>query len=378
MKTKLCIVLSDVDTSHLIETMGRSLDVNKYEVSFVFLGRNVPSLFHKLQPEGYSVHFIECRSKKDFLKALLKMRRVLRQIKPDIVHTHLVNASLIGLTAARLNGIKKRIHTRHHSVETHYDYPHGVYYDKLINSLSTHIVAISDVVFRVLTQRERVDPAKVSVVRHGFDLDRFKADESLIGEVREKHALTDRYPVIGVISRHIHWKGVQYVIPAFKELTRKYPKAKLVLANASGPYEQEIRSLLESLDESQYVLIKFEKRIFELYQTFDVFVHVPVGLEYEAFGQVYVEALTVGVPSVFTLSGIANDFINDRHNALVVPHQDSKAIVTAIDLLLTDAELTNTLISNGKASVQELFTQEQMAAALDRLYSDDGPNTATN
>jgi glycosyltransferase involved in cell wall biosynthesis len=372
MKTKLCIVLSDVDSSHLIESMGRSLDSEKYEVSFVFLGRKTPSLFHDLAGDGYRVRFIKCGGKKELPLAVVRMGRIIDEIKPDIVHTHLMNASIAGLLAARLKGVRRRVHTRHHSVETHNDYPHAVYYDKFINRLSTHIVAISDVVFDVLTRMEKVDPKKVSVVRHGFNLDRFRADDSVVGELRDKYGLAGRHPVVGVISRHIHWKGVQYVVPAFAELAKKYPKAKLVLANASGPYGQEIRRLLGALDESQYALIEFEKRIFELYKTFDVFVHVPVGREYEAFGQVYVEALAMGVPSVFTLSGIANDFVKDGENALVVPYRDSGAVCEAIESYLNDANLRRKVAEAGKASVVELFQESRMAGELDEVYSRDG------
>jgi glycosyltransferase involved in cell wall biosynthesis len=348
MKTRLCIVVSDVDTSHLIETMGRTLDPGKYEVTFVFMGAEEPSLYRKLSAEGFAARFVRCRGKRDLPAATLGLARLFGELKPDIVHTHLVNASLAGLTAAKLKGVGRRIHTRHHSVETHHDYPHGVYYDRVVNRLSTHIVAISRVVFDVLTKREGVAPEKVTVIRHGFDLERFRADESLVGEVRARYGLEGRYPVIGVISRHIHWKGVQYVVPAFKELSKKYPNAKLVLANALGPHKPEIESLLKELDPSQYVQVEFEKRVFELYKTFDVFVHVPVGREYEAFGQVYVEALAMRVPSVFTLSGVAHDFIEDGRNALVVPYRDAAAITRAIETLLEDEDLRRRLSDSAR------------------------------
>ncbi|MDT5269286.1 MAG: hypothetical protein QOH49_1472 [Acidobacteriota bacterium] len=369
MRTKLCIVVSDVDTSHLIETMGRALDPGKYEVAFIFMGDKEPSLYHKLAAEGFAARFLRCRGKRDLPAATLQLARLFGELKPDIVHTHLVNASLAGLAAAKLKGVACRVHTRHHSVETHHDYPHGVYYDRVINRLSTHIVAISRVVFDVLTKREGVAPEKVTVIRHGFDLERFRADESLVEEMKSRYGLEGRHPVVGVISRHIHWKGVQYVVPAFAELAKKYPNAKLVLANALGPHRQQVEALLAGLDPSQYVLVEFEKRVFELYRTFDVFVHVPVGREYEAFGQVYVEALAMGVPSVFTLSGVANDFIEDGRNALVVPYRDAAAITRAVETLLGDEELRRSVAANGQAVVRELFPESRMAAELDTMYS---------
>jgi glycosyltransferase involved in cell wall biosynthesis len=369
MRTKLCIVVSDVDTSHLIETMGRALDPARYEVTFVFMGDTEPSLYRKLAAEGFAARFVRCRGKRDLPAATLALARLFGELKPDVVHTHLVNASLAGLAAAKLKGVGRRVHTRHHSVETHHDYPHGVYYDRVINRLSTHVVAISRVVFDVLTKMEGVAPGKVTVIHHGFELERFRADESLVGEIKSKYGLEDRYPVVGVISRHIHWKGVQYVVPAFKELSRKYPNAKLVLANALGPHKPEVEKLLGELDPSQYVQVEFEKRVFELYRTFDVFVHVPVGREYEAFGQVYVEALAMRVPSVFTLSGVANDFIEDGRNALVVPYRDASAVTRAVETLLNDEDLRRRLTTNGREAVLELFPESRMAAELDAMYT---------
>lgn len=248
MRTKLCIVVSDVDTSHLIETMGRALDPDRYEVTFVFMGDAEPSLYRRLAAEGFAARFVRCRGKRDLPAATLRLAQLYGELKPDSVHTHLVSASLAGLAAAKLKGIGRRVHTRHHSVETHHDYPHGVYYDRVINRLSTHIVAISQVVFDVLTKREGVAPEKVTVIRHGFDLGRFRADESLVGEVRRRYGLEGRRPVVGVISRHIHWKGVQYVVPAFAELAKRHTGAKLVLANALGPHRPQIEELLGGLD----------------------------------------------------------------------------------------------------------------------------------
>jgi glycosyltransferase involved in cell wall biosynthesis len=362
------VVVSDVDTSHLIESMGRSLDPSKYEVSYVFLGSEIPNLLRRLSADGFATRFIRCAGMRDALGAVKGMMSALGELRPDIVHTHLVKASLVGLTAARLKGVRQRIHTRHHSVETHNDYPHGVYYDRAINRLSTRIVAISNVVFGVLTRMEQVAPEKVSVIMHGFDLDSFRAEAPGVEELKTKYGLHGRYPVVGVIGRHIHWKGIQYVVPAFEELAGKYPAAKLVMANAHGPYRPEIERLLAGLDESQYALVEFERKVFDLYGAFDIFAHAPVGREYEAFGQVYVEALAMGVPSVVTLSGVACDIIEDGRNALVVPYRDSGAIHRALDSLAGDEALRRELSSNGRASVG-VFRESRMAEELDRMYS---------
>lgn len=368
MKKKICYIVSDIDTSHLIDANIRFLDSAKYEITTVFVSEKVPALFETLEADGYAVKYYKCRGKIDLPALTLKLAALFGEIKPDIVHTHLFHATAAGLTAARLKGIRNRIHTRHHSVEAHLYHPHAVYYDKYFNRISTGIVAITDLVAEGLIEREGVLPEKVTVIKHGFDWKYFDDARRSDSDLREKYNLNGAFPVVGVISRHIHWKGVQYIIPAFAKLQEKYPNAKLVLANAIGSYKPEIMKMLAEIEPESYRLIEFERSVFELYKTFDVFVHVPIGKHNEAFGQIYVEALAMGVPSIFTLSGVASAFIKDKFNALVVPFEDSDAIYAALLSVMENDELKKTLIKNGEASARENFHISRMIAGLDRLY----------
>lgn len=368
MKKKICYIVSDIDTSHLIDANIRYLNPEKYEVTAIFLGSFVPKLHETLKAEGYSVKFFECRGKIDIIPLIFKISKVLGEIKPDLIHTHLFYAAIIGLTAAKLKGIKKRINTRHHSVEAHLYHPHAVYYDKYINALSTHIIAITDLVAKVLTEKENVSLDKIMVIHHGFDLKLFDEAYNTATNLKEKYNLNEDYPIIGVISRYIHWKGIQYIIPAFKQILIKYPNAKLVLANAVGSYQSEILKLLQEIPVDRYCIIKFEQEVFDLYKSFDIFVHVPIGKDYEAFGQVYIEPLAMGIPSVFTLSGVANDFIEDKINALVVPFNDSESITKAVFSILNDEKLKQNLIENGINSVKENFSVENMIKNLEVVY----------
>src|SRR6185295_19908794 len=96
--------------------------------------------------------------------------------------------------------------------------------------------------------------------------------------------------------------------------------------------------------EKSFIEIRFENNIFALYKLFDVFVHTPIDEYAEAFGQTYVEALASGVPAIFTLSGIACDFVQHEKNAWVVPYKDSGKIVTAMNALLNDESLKANLV----------------------------------
>jgi glycosyltransferase involved in cell wall biosynthesis len=220
-----------------------------------------------------------------------------------------------------------------------------------------------------LVEKEDVNPSKIELIHHGFPLEKFsKVDSASINNLKIKYKLTEAYPIIGVVARHTKWKGVQYIIPAFEKILARYPKAKLVLANAKGEYHNEIATLLKEIPSENFVQIDFEKDLFSLFKCFDIFIHTPINNHSEAFGQVYVEAMASGIPSVFTLSGIGNEIIEHKKNALVVEYQNSEQIYLALLELIEDKALYASISVNGKETVFKDFNLETMVLKLDTLY----------
>jgi glycosyltransferase involved in cell wall biosynthesis len=369
-KTKVVYVISRIDYALAFDWVDKYLDKSKFDFHFVFINPTKPKLHSDLISRGTQSFFIEFNSKIDYVKVAFKLMKLFFKIKPDVVHVHLIDACLTAMPVAYLMGIKKRIYTRHHSTY-HFDYfPHAVKYDKLINVLSTNIIAISKNVENVLINKEHVNPSKVQIIHHGFELTKFvDANESNISLLKSKYNPANKSPVIGVISRFTEWKGVQYIIPAFQKIKNDFPDALLVLANAQGDMEAEIFRQLNEISKDGFVTIKFEKDLYSLYKLFDVFVHTPIDDKSEAFGQTYVEALAAGVPSVFTMSGIAVEFIEDKKNALVVDFKNSDAIYNAIYLILSDNDLKGRLIENGRNSVSAMFDVKKMIGLLEDLYA---------
>jgi len=362
-------IVSNINKSLAFEWITNYLNKDLFNLNFIILNSQESELERFLIKNKIKVFRISYFGKKDIIKSIYRVYKFIKQNQTEIIHTHLFDANIIGLTASYVAGVKKRIYTRHHSDYHHLYHPRAIKYDKFINYLATDIVAISHVVKDVLINMEMVNESKIHLIYHGFKLVDFNnCTEVSIEEVRQKYNSQKLYPVIGVISRQTEWKGIQFIIPAFQKLLNKYPNALLVLANASGDYKKEIQSLLKLVPKKNYVEIEFEKDIFSLYQLFDVFTHVPISNSVEAFGQTYVEALASAVPSIFTLSGIANEFIVDRENALVVPYQNSDAIYNAIIELLSNAELRIKISSIGKQDVHKLFQLNKMIEKLECLY----------
>lgn len=370
MITKVFYIISDIKKALAFEWILDSMDKDEIHLRFVIIGEEESELISFLKNRKATYYVLPFSGKKDLLRVWIKIFLILRKEKPDIVHAHLYVANILGLSAAWLLRISKRIYTRHHAMIHHEKHRMGVTVDKLINLFSTDIVVLSRNHMRILQEMERVPAKKLHLIPHGFDLQYFNmVDQGKIDALRLKYNLNDNaYPVVGVISRYTAWKGVQFIIPAFKELIEQFPRAHLILANAQGDYSKDIKLLLKSLPSKVYTEITFESDIASLYHLFDVFVHVPVNEFCESFGQTYVEALAAGIPSVFTLSGIASDFIEHEKNALVVNFMDSNAIFQSIKRILTDHPLRQMLINQGKCSITQ-FSLPSMIHKLENLYT---------
>lgn len=368
-KLQLVYIVSDIGKALAFEWIADSLDKEKYQLSFILLNPGPSVLEDFLKDRGIPVYRVTCRGKKDWPQALLKVNSLLGKIHPDIVHCHLLQANIIGLSAARMRRVRRRIYTRHHSSLHHVFHPKGVFWDKFANRLANRIVAISGMVRDILLQWEGADPSKVHLIPHGFQLDSFyEVNESRIDAFRERIGIRPEQKIVGVISRFTEWKGVQYIIPAFKKYYQQHPEAVLVLLNAQGDYEAQLSELLKELPAEAYRLVRFENDVAAAYRSMDVFVHVPYDEHSEAFGQTYVEALAAGIPSIFTLSGIAQDFIVEGQNALTVPFKDSDAIYQALLRLRNEAGLREKLSRQGMRSVSERFTLKKMIEQLELMY----------
>ena len=254
-RRQVTFIISQIDKAIGFEWIAENLDRSRFDLSFILLNEKPSYLAKFLREKGVRVDelFFSGR-KQDLPFLLLKVLKLLRKRKPDVIHTHMYIADLVGQFAGRLLGVKKRVYTRHSSNESR-KYHKKQRIDKIINSLSTHVVAISENVKNILNNEEGVPGERIRLIHHGFDLERFEnIPPSEAVELAAKYNPNNRKPVIGVVARYSHWKGIQYAVAAFKKLLQDYPNALLLLANAKrGDYKDELDRLLKAeLPEDSY------------------------------------------------------------------------------------------------------------------------------
>jgi len=219
--------------------------------------------------------------------------------------------------------------------------------------------------------QQKVKKSKIKLIHHGFKLDLFQnIDPNELDRIKREYNPNSKTPIIGVVARWMEWKGIHFIIDAFKETLKQHPNAQICLfgGNDKADFSLKLTEIISSLPSDTIIQIPFEKNVYALYSIMDVYVHVPVNNSCEAFGQTYIEALAAKCPSVFTLSGIANEFIVADKHAYVVDYRDSKSISNGINKILSDESYRNQLIDNGYNAVSELFTFSKYISNLKSFY----------
>lgn len=364
----VCYIISDINKAVFFEKTLVSLRDN-CKVSVILINGENGELHQFLIENKFDFFILNNKKISTSFANILKCRKFLKQLKPDLIHCHLAHANWIGLISARFAGIKKRIYTRHSGELIHLNWKEKTI-DKIQNLFATDIVSISKIIDDLL-KKQGVSSKKRTLIHHGFEIDRFENFNSEeVNRIKKQYNPSNLHPTIGVIARWIEFKGIEYVIQAFEKFIQEEKNAHLLLfgADFNLSYSPVILKALEKIPKENYSIIKFENNVYDLYHLFDIYVHVPINPFCEAFGQTYIEALASGTPSIFTLSGVASEVIIDKENALVVPFADDNAIFNGLKEIHSNSELRKKLISNGKKMVNQNFQFDTYLQKLIDLY----------
>ena len=366
---KVVYIISDIQKAVFFEHTAIRLRDSGIDLSFILINCDKSELGTFLQSNGFKTHYLQVGKLLASWRQIIACTRILRAEKPQAVHCHLSAANFVGLISSFLARVRIRVYTRHAGKPLTYSLK-GSLIDHIQNRLATRIVAITQNTKELLLS-EGVPKRKITIIHHGFDIERMMhPDLDEVSRISQRYNPRHQFPMVGVIARWMKWKGIQYIIPAFSRLLQDQPDAKLVLFNASdgADYSRELNDMLLALPPDSYQVVKtFEKNIYDLFHLFDIYVHVPVDPWCEAFGQTYVEALAQGVPSIFTLSGIAREFITED-SAYIVDFQNSDQIYENMKAILAKQKDHDKLIKNGQEVVLKMFSLEKYISTLLSIY----------
>ncbi|MGB1288945.1 MAG: glycosyltransferase, partial [Aggregatilineales bacterium] len=171
-----------------------------------------------------------------------RMRKILRDLKPDVVHTHLIHADIFGVIAARLAGIKTIITGRHNDDD--FRHKRVVFWlNRLIWWLVQGGIAISDAIEQFMLIVEKAPPEKLRVVTYGIPHISPQPDDLNAAKksLRAAHNLPEDALLIGMACRLVEQKGIIYALRAFQKVADDFPHLHFILAG-----EGELQHYLET------------------------------------------------------------------------------------------------------------------------------------
>jgi len=312
------------------------------------------------------------------IKTLISIFRIFRKVKPDIVNLGTPKVALLGMIAAYLLRINKRIYTCR---GFRFEHEGGnkkkilVTMEKITSACAHQIICISPSVKKLGMENGIFKNEKATVIgkgsSNGINLSLFNPlDEKLV--LPHKALLSqlslEGYFVFSFVGRIVDRKGVVELFEAFNRLFQRNSKIRLLIV---GPFETSQivdKTIIEKIQQHPGVVAvgKVPQEQVPLYLSIsDVFV-LPAW--WEGFGNVLIQAAAMGIPVISTNGTGTVDAVCDGYNGILVPIKDSKALESAMDELLANELKRKEMGENGKKWALH-FDQSIIWKGMQDLYN---------
>lgn len=296
-------------------------------------------------------------------KAIFRLRKLFRYLKPDLVHTH---ASMSARIAAWSLGIPV-VYTRHSVFEPEKKltvFP-GKQLNGLINNLTAkRIIAVAEAAKDNLTQTG-VSEKKIKVILNGVE-PLTPVSEEEVGKLRMQYHIRPDEKVAAMVARLNPVKGHRYFVEAAKLLKEEGIKAKFLIAG-TGEAENALKRQVEEMGlEDTVQFLGFVSDVTPLMQLMDVQVNCSYGTEATSLS--LLEGMSLGKPAVVTEFGGNPGVIFDGINGFLTPIKDSNATAEGLKKLFCNEKLYQEISENCKKIYQTRFTAEGNTRAIELLY----------
>jgi glycosyltransferase involved in cell wall biosynthesis len=306
-------------------------------------------------------------------KALVKLKGIIRDFQPDIVHTHASKAGALGRKAAFDLGVPVVLHTFHGHVFHSY---FGVIKTLLFKTIerrlarrSNAIVAISDMQANELCDDHAICPRhKLKVIPLGFDLEKFRdEDEQKRIAIRKKYQVADDEVAIAIIGRLVPIKNHDFFLKVVHQVAQQTDRKLAVFVVGDGECFDTIKLQSGKLktDNLRFFLTSWIKEMYNFIPGMDV---VCLSSLNEGTPVSLIEAQAAGVPVISGDVGGVRDVVNNGQTGYVVPRNDEKAFVQKLQFLVEDKKKRMEMSQNGWNFVRDTFHYTRLVRDMEKLY----------
>lgn len=346
----------------VIEHLVRTLDRRRFNVTICCIKTAGP-IGEALRRDGFDVVVLTppSRTRPDYF-TFLRMRRVVRERRIDVIHSHtadgLADAAVCRLLSPRL----RLLHTFHFGNYPHVE-PSVRRIESLFSRFATRMVAVGEVQRGQILATYGFRESRLGRVWNGVPT----SDVTPTGEFRARLGVRDEV-LIGTVATLIRQKGLDDLLMVAQTLHESGRPARfVVVGDGHLRVELERRRAELGLEDTVTFAGWVKDASLLAVPEFDVFFQPSL---WEAMSIAVLEAMAVGRPVVATRVGENPHILTDGEDGLLVEPRNVSAMAEALGRLVDDAGLRQRLGTAARATIAQRFTVEHMTHEYERIYAE--------
>lgn len=331
---------------------------------------------------GLPIHFIDALRRQIHplrdMASYRALRKVLREFKPDVVHTHSAKAGLLGRAAAWSLNVPLVIHTVHgapfHPYQNALARQTFIRLERWASRRCHHLISVADAMTELMVAARVAPRSKFTTIYSGMDVEPFIACHQLAEAARAELQFADEDIVVGKIARLFHLKGHEYLIDAAQSVVARNPRVRFLLVG-DGVLRAQYERRIAELGLTKYFVFTGlvpPERVPYYLSAMDVLVHTSLR---EGLARTLPQALIAGKPVVsYDVDG-AREVVLPGETGFLLPPKSVAPLAEAILELANDGSLRSRLGERGAARFTEQFRHPVMSQRIRQLYLNLRPET---
>lgn len=315
-------------------------------------------------------------------KSYFKIRKIIQDFKPDIVHTHAAKSGAVGRLAAFHEHVPIVLHTFHgHVFHSYFSKAKTQLFlsiERYLAKRTNKIIALSQKQLSELTEEFKIAPKeKFQIVNLGFDLSCFTENqEEKRKRFRAKYQIEDSEIAIGIIGRLVPIKNHALFLKAIKIVSEKSNKNIRAFIIGDGELRSEIENEatrlgvgFSSTNEHKRTLLTFTswmKDVSECNAGLDI---IALTSNNEGTPVSLIEAQAAGKFIVSTKVGGVEDIVNEGTNAFLVEKGNAEKFAEALLKPIENNTLLETAAKAGRTATLQRFGYGRLCSDMSKLYT---------
>ena len=330
-----------------------------YEVKICFLAGEA-----LLKPKNRSVEIIGLGLQKNIsslIKGFCKIRKIIKDFSPDVVHAHMVHANLFSRFVRPFSSIKKLINTAHSTNEGGAIRMLGYRITHFLADVTTNVTVEA---VRAFEQKKACPENSMVAIPNGIDIDVFKANPTVRASLRASEGIGDADKLIVAVGRLVDAKDYENLLRAFHAFFLVMPSVKLWIVG-EGVERGKLTAQVASLDLSGQVrFLGGRSDVNDIYNAADLYV---LSSAWEGFGLVVAEAMASEQLVVATDCGGVKEVLGGH--GYLVPAKDSTALMQGMKSAFELSESNRACITSAaRQRIIEQYSIDKIVNVWDRVY----------